>query len=350
MFYSSVLARMELVGSLLDSLLSPMVLAFGLGIVAALVRSDLKIPEPLYAAMTIYLLLGIGLKGGAKLDGVALTEFAGPATAAIGLCLAIPLWSFALLRRVGRLGAEDAGAVAAHYGSVSVVTFGACLAFLDTRGVTHEGFLPALLALMEVPGILVALLLTQLARSATAGTLVSARNTAFVAPGLGAAPWGRLLHELFTSKGILLLVGGLVIGLLSGQRGYEQVGPFFDVPFRGVLTLFLLEIGLATGRRLADLRRAGAFLAGFAVVMPLLHGFLGVWIGRQVGLSLGGATALGTLAASASYIAAPAAVRVALPQANPALYLTASLAITFPFNVVLGIPAYFAFARWLFAA
>ena len=341
---------MELLGSLLDSLLSPMVLAFLLGIVAALVRSDLKIPEPLYAAMTIYLLLGIGLKGGAKLDGVAPAEFAGPAAAAIGLCLAIPLWSFALLRRVGRFGAEDAGAVAAHYGSVSVVTFGACLAFLDTRSVAHEGYLPALLALMEVPGILVALLLTQLARNPAARALVPARSVGFVAPGLGAAPWGRLLHELFTSKGILLLLGGLAIGLLSGKRGYEQVGPFFDLPFRGVLTLFLLEIGLVTGRRLGDLRRAGPFLAAFAVVMPMAHGLLGAWVGRQTGLSLGGATALGTLAASASYIAAPAAVRVALPQANPALYLTASLAITFPFNVVVGIPAYFTFARWLYQA
>jgi hypothetical protein len=340
---------MEFLEPLGQSLLSPMVLAFLLGLLAALARSDLKVPEPLYAAMTIYLLFGIGLKGGAKLDGVALADFAAPAAAAIGLCLLIPAWSFALLRRFGRLSPDDAGAVAAHYGSVSVVTFGACVAFLEVRQVPLEGFLPALLALMEVPGIVVALLLTQLARTPVR-QVVPVRGHAFLAPGFGAAPWGKLLHELFTSKGILLLLGGLVIGLLSGQTGYQQVGPFFDVPFRGVLTIFLLEMGLVTGRRLGDLRAAGGFLAGFALVMPLLHGMMGVWVGQHVGLSLGGATALGTLAASASYIAAPAAVRVALPQANPGLYVTASLGITFPFNLVIGIPLYFGFAQWLYAA
>ncbi len=349
MFYFSINAAMPLLPSLLDSLLSPMVLAFLLGLVAVWVRSDLKIPEQFYAAMTIYLLFGIGLKGGAKLDGVALADFARPAGAALLLCVAIPAWSFVILRRLGRFGMTDAAAVAAHYGSVSVVTFGASLAFLDARGVAHEGFLPAVLALMEVPGILVALVLAR-SVGATGAAAVPASAHAFVPATFRTGEWRQLLHELFASKGILLLVGGLAIGLLSGKKGYEQVGPFFDAPFRGVLALFLLELGLAAGRRLADLRRAGAFLAVFAVVMPLLHGLLGVWLGRQVGLSLGGATVLGTLAASASYIAAPAAVRVALSAANPALYLTASLAVTFPFNVVIGIPAYFAFARWLFGA
>jgi uncharacterized protein len=349
MFYSSSLAGMPLLSSLLESLLSPMVLAFVLGLVAVWVRSDLKIPEEFYAAMTIYLLFGIGLKGGAKLDGVALANFARPAAAALLLCLAIPAWSFVILRRLGRFSGTDAAAVAAHYGSVSVVTFGASLAFLDARGVAHEGFLPAVLALMEVPGILVALLLARsMGAAAGAKAAVPATANAFLPATFHAGEWRQLLHELFASKGILLLVGGLMIGLLSGKKGYEQVGPFFDAPFRGVLALFLLELGLSAGRRLADLRKAGAFLAGFAIVMPLLHGLLGVWLGQQAGLSVGGATVLGTLAASASYIAAPAAVRVALPQANPALYLTASLAVTFPFNVVIGIPTYFAFARWLF--
>lgn len=339
---------MSLLPSLLESLLSPMVLAFLLGLVAVWVRSDLKVPEQFYAAMTIYLLFGIGLKGGAKLDSVALADFARPAVAALLLCALIPAWSFFILRRLGRFGSTDAAAVAAHYGSVSVVTFGASLAFLDARGIPHESFLPAVLALMEVPGILVALVL---ARSVGAGAPVAVPATAhaFVPAAFRTGEWRRILHELLASKGILLLVGGLTIGLLSGKKGYEQVGPFFDAPFRGVLALFHLELGLSAGRRLADLRSAGAFLAGFAIVMPLLHGLLGVWLGRQVGLGLGGATVLGTLAASASYIAAPAAVRVALPQANPALYLTASLAVTFPFNVVIGIPTYFAFARWLFA-
>jgi hypothetical protein len=343
---------MDLLHSLLQSLLSPVVLAFLLGIVATLVRSDLKIPEQLYAAMTIYLLFAIGLKGGAKLDGLAWSELARPMTAALFLCAAIPLWSFVILRRLGRFNPTDAAAVAAHYASVSVVTFGASLTFLDARQVPHEGFLPALLAMMEVPGIVVALLLARLAKTLpvdTAAAPTPARALGFVAPG-AAVPWGKMLHELLTSKGILLLLGGLIIGLASGKSGYTQVAPFFEEPFRGVLMLFLLEIGLVTGRRLHDLKHAGLFLGAFALIMPFLHGLLGVWLGQWAGLSVGGATVLGTLAASASYIAAPAAVRVALPQANPALYLTASLAVTFPFNLVVGIPSYFAFAHWLFSA
>jgi hypothetical protein len=156
------------------------------------------------------------------------------------------------------------------------------------------------------------------------------------------------VHELLTGKGIVLLLGGLAIGLLSGKRGFEQIAPLFEAPFPGVLTLFLLEVGLVTGRRLFDLKKGGGFLVAFGILMPVLHGLCGVALGKGVGLGLGGSTVLGALAASASYIAAPAAVRVALPQASPALYLTASLAITFPFNIVIGIPIYFSFARWLF--
>ena len=318
-----------------------MVLAFLLGIIATLVRSELRIPDQLYAALTIYLLFAIGLKGGAHLAGVPFAAFARPGAAAIGLCVAIPLWSHFLLQRLGGFSRIDAAAIAAHYGSVSAVTFGASLAFLDQMKVGHEAFLPALLAIMEVPAIIVALLLAGRRREPPPGP----SGSGF--PAAGPQAWGRVLHELLTSKGVILLLGGLAIGLLSGKTGFDQVSPLFEVPFRGVLTLFLLEIGLVTGRRLGELRSAGLFLCGFALVMPVLHGLLGVWLGRWAGLGVGGATVLGTLAASASYIAAPAAVRVALPEANPAFYLTASLAITFPFNVVLGIPAYFAFARWL---
>jgi len=339
---------MELLHTLGPSLLSPMVLAFGLGLVATLLHSDLRIPEPLYAALTIYLLFAIGLKGGAKLDGVAPADFVRPLVAALGLCLAIPVWSFGLLRRLGRFDATNAGAIAAHYGSVSVVTFGACLAFLDARGVMYEPFLPALLAVMEVPAILVALYLVRRTEAGRAGALRPSPAALGVMPVARSGDWTRVVHELFTSKGIVLLLGGMVIGLLSGKPGFEQVAPLFDVPFKGVLTLFLLEMGLVTGRRLVDLRTAGPFLCSFAILLPLGHGLLGVALGHAAGLGVGGATALGTLAASASYIAAPAAVRLALPAANPALYLTSALAVTFPFNVVIGIPTYFAFARWLF--
>jgi hypothetical protein len=339
---------MDLLSHLLPSLASPMVLAFLLGISAALLRSDLRVPEPLHAALTIYLLFAIGLKGGAKLEGVSPADFAGPLVAGLGLCLAIPVWSFAILRRLGRLDAVNAGAIAAHYGSVSVVTFGAALAFLDGRQVGHEPFLPALLAVMEVPAILVAFYLVRRAEAPAVGGGVPSPAVLGFMPGAVRPESGRIVRELLTSKGIVLLLGGMVVGRLSGKAGFEQVAPLFDAPFRGVLTLFLLEVGLVAGLRLRELRTAGPFLIGFSLIMPLLHGMLGVGLGWLIGLSLGGATVLGTLAASASYIAAPAAVRVALPAANPALYLTSSLALTFPFNVVVGIPIYFAFARWLF--
>jgi hypothetical protein len=227
----------------------------------------------------------------------------------------------------------NAAAVAAHYGSASAVTFSAAMMFVERAGEPGEGYLPALLAVMEVPAIVVALLL---AGGGGRG-------------GVEAGNWRKAVHEVVTGKGVLLLLGGLGVGLLGGKGGFERVAPFFDAPFQGVLTFFLLEVGLVTGRRLGELRKCGWFLPVFAVVMPVMHGLLGVWLGWWSGLGLGGATVLGALTASASYIAAPAAVRVALPQASPVLYLTASLAITFPFNIVAGIPLYFAFARWLFA-
>jgi hypothetical protein len=324
---------MDILNSLALSLLSPMVLAFILGIIASLIRSDLKIPPEIYAAMTIYLLFAIGLKGGAKLDGVAFTDFWKPLVAALALSLAIPVWSYMLLRKCGKFDGVNAAALAAHYGSVSAVTFGEALAFLEILKVSAEPYVAALLAVMEVPAIIVAIFLVGKATINAGGGNIR-----------------QVLRELVTSKSIVLLIGGMVIGLLAGKKGAEQVAPLFDAPFRGVLTLFLLEVGLVTGRRLGDLKHAGWRLIVFATLMPFLHGVLGVWLGALCGMSVGGATILGTLAASASYIAAPAAVRVALPAASPAIYLTSSLALTFPFNVIFGIPAYYSFARWLVPA
>jgi uncharacterized protein len=322
---------MEFIQSLATSLLSPMVLAFALGIFAALVKSDLKFPDELYAALTIYLLFAIGLKGGMKLEGVSLSVVGGPLLCAIGLSCVIPIWSFYILKSFVRLDATNAGAIAAHYGSVSAVTFSAVLAFLETSKTPVAGFMPALLAVMEAPAIIVAVFLAMRKSS-----------------GASSQPGGfkHLLHDLLTGKGIILLLGGLVIGIVCGKKGFDQVAPLFDAPFKGVLALFLLEVGLITGRRVGDLKLAGWRLVAFALVMPVLHGLLGAFLGKCCGLGLGGSTVLATLAASASYIAAPAAVRVALPQASPALYLTSSLAITFPFNIVFGIPLYHAFAKF----
>jgi len=308
------------------NLLSPMVLAFALGVLATLARSDLRFPDALYAALSIYLLLAIGLKGGVALSTTPLVQLWLPALVTVAVGAATPLWCYALLRGAGRLSIPDAAAVAAHYGSVSVVTFIACQAFLDRAGVPYEGFMTTLVALLEVPAILVALVLARsaLARRGASGTIA----------------WRPLLGEVLAGRSIVLLAGGLVIGAAAGPAGMARVEPFFVTPFEGVLTLFLLEMGLVTGRRLGELRGIGPFLLGFGVVMPVLHGLLGVALGPLVGLSLGGTTVLAVLFASASYIAATAAVRLGLPEANPSLYLTASLAITFPFNLVIGIPLY----------
>ncbi len=322
---------MDFSSALTASLFTPMVLAFVLGIVAALIKSDLELPKDFYAALIIYLLFAIGLKGGAKLADAPLAQIVPPSLAALGLGLTIPLWCYAILRKVGKFNSADSAALAAHYGSVSAVTFGAVLAFLDTQKVLHEPFLPALLAMLEVPAILVAIYLYKRSLHGSAG----------------AVPLGPVMRELFSGKSIVLLVGGMVIGVACGQRGFAQVAPVFDAPFKGVLCLFLLELGLVTGARVGDLRKAGVFLALFALVMPMLHGAIGVWLGKVSGLGVGGATVLGTLAASASYIAAPAAVRVAIPSANPTYYLTAALAITFPFNVTIGIPLYYWLAKSL---
>jgi hypothetical protein len=321
--------------TLAASLLSPMVLAFVLGIVATVVKSDLRIPDQLYIGLTIYLLVAIGLKGGYKLSLTPFAEFWKPGLVAIGLSLIIPLWCYPILRKLGKFDVPNAAAIAAHFGSVSAVTFSEALAFHDNLGIPYEGFMPSLLAIMEVPAILVAIVLAR--------TLMLREGDA--AHG---APLGEVMRELLAGKSSILLVGSLLIGLVAGSGGWSQVEPLFDAPFRGVLTLFLLEAGLVTGRRLPDLKKAGVFLVGFGVLMPLFNGAIGILAGSWAGLSMGGATILGVLAASASYIAAPAAVRVALPQANPSYYLTATLVITFPFNILIGRPLYHAFAVWLY--
>lgn len=314
------------------SLLSPMVLAFLLGIIAARLKSDLKFPDSLYQSLTIFLLIAIGLKGGYKLSLASFSEVYKPALAAIALCSSIPIWAYFIFKKLGKFDTYNAAALAAHYGSVSAVTFSAALAFHDSLGVSYEGFMPSLLAIMEIPAILIALTLVRLNAPSTEDKV----------------PLKLVAHELLAGKSTLLLIGFLLIGFASGKAGWEQVSPLFDVPFKGVLTLFLLEAGLVAGRKLSDLRKAGLFLLGFGIIMPILHSFLGIYLGKMAGLSLGGSTILGILAASASYIAAPAACRIALPQASPSYYLTAALAITFPFNITIGIPLYRSFAQYIF--
>ena len=215
--------------------------------------------------------------------------------------------------------------MAAHYGSVSAVTFIAATTFAESAGIAPEGFMPALVALLEVPAIVVALMIAHL-KSREGGS------------------WGQALHEILAGRSVVLLLGGLVIGWVGGKDGMAEVAPFFVAGFKGALTLFLLDMGMSAAARLRDLRRTGFFLVAFGVLVPIAHGALAVWMADWVGLSIGGAAVLGAMVSSASYIAAPAAVRIALPKASPTLYLTSSLGITFPFNLTLGIPLYYALA------
>jgi hypothetical protein len=307
------------------NLLSPMVLAFALGVVARLLKSDLAFPEAMYTALSIYLLFAIGFKGGVELSKTPMATLLLPALATLGLGLFRPLSGYLLARRFLSLGRLDAGALAAHYGSVSAVTFLAALTFAQAVGHRPEGFLPTLVALLEVPGIVVALLMAK----------------------RGSGNLGEAFREVLTGKSVVLLVGGLLVGALSGEAGMERVKPFFVEPFYGALTLFLMDLGIVAASRFAALKQVGFRLVLYGTLLPLFHGAVGVYLGHLVGFSPGGATVLGAMAASSSYIAAPAAVRIALPEANPSLYLAASLAVTFPFNLVLGIPIYHALAQWI---
>ncbi len=305
-----------------------MVLGFALGIFAALIKSDLKLPDAVHSAIGSYLLFAIGLKGGVELSKTPVGAILLPTTATLFVGATIPIACYFVLRKLGKFGIPDAAAIAAHYGSVSIVTFTAAGIFLDAQKTSYEGYMSALVAFLEVPGILVAILIARLASKS--GTTI-----------------GQALREVLTGKSNLLLVGGVVIGLVAGAENAKSVAPFFVDPFRGALTLFLIDMGLIAAARLRDLKRVGGFLVGFAILAPIVNGALGAAVGTAAGLSLGGATIFATMVASSSYIAAPVAVRIALPEASPAYYLTASLAVTFPFNLTIGIPLYHAIAKWI---
>lgn len=301
----------------LQNLTSVSVLVFALGFLAARVHSDLRLPDPVYQVISVYLLFGIGLKGGVALHHGMPGWLPITLTIALGLC--IPALVFQLLRLVPALDRTERGSIAAHYGSTSLVTFSAALVFLDTAGIRYEGYATTLLTIMEIPGILVGIVL------ATRG---SGRHIA----------WPESIREVLLGKTVVLLAGGLIIGAISGDAGYAKVQPFFVDLLPGMLALFLMHLGGIAGGQLSQLRAAGPRLFGLALLFPIVTGTLGVVTASAIGMSVGGATLLGVLSASASYIAAPAAVGIALPDANRALPITMSIGVTFPFNLLLGIP------------
>jgi hypothetical protein len=310
----------------LTNLTSVAVLVFVLGFLAARIKSDVRIPDQVYQMISVFLLFGIGLKGGHALKGVSFDSFIGPALATFLLGMLIPVIAFFSLKLVNKINDLDRGAIAAHYGSTSLVTFTAALLFLENSGIKVEGFATALLTIMEVPGIVVGVYLGSRHRDKK-------------------VQWGKTLHEVVTGKTILLLVGGLVIGVSTSQAGYKSVEPFFIELQSGFLTLFLLHLGYLAGSNWNEIKEVGAKVGVFAIIFPIIAGTLGVIGGNLVGLSVGGATILGVLCASASYIAAPAAVSVGLPEANAPLALMSSIGVTFPFNLLVGIPLYLEIAK-----
>ena len=317
----------------LQNLLSPMVLFFVLGAALSLARSDLAIPGSIAKLLSLYLMMSIGFRGGAEVAHHGLSTTLGAAMAAgLVLSFGIPFVAYGLLRTATRLPAVDAASVAAHYGSISAVTLVAVMGVLHQLDIAFEGYMIAVAAAMETPAILSALLL---ARRGAAG-------------GGGAGVRGDLAREILLNGAVVMLLGSFAIGALTGERGQALLKPFLVEQFPGFLCLFLLDMGLVTGRGLRDGGRSLSLpVVGFAVLMPLISATLAAALSPLVGLSAGGTAVLITLAASASYIAVPAAMRLALPEANPAIPLTLSLGITFPFNLLLGIPLYVAAAQRL---
>lgn len=304
--------------------MDPIILFFVFGLIAGLLRTDLKIPVAVHEFVSIMLLLSIGLKGGVELSQQPFGALVPQILAMLGMGFLLPLIAYPVLRHAGRFSRADAASVAAHYGSVSVGTYAVAAAYFASRQISFEAHMPVLLVVLEVPAIVVGILLAR-------GFSTSIRSRA-------------IAREVFLGKGIVLMVGGLLIGWVSGPQGTAAITPLFFDLFKGILALFLLEMGLITASQFGSLRAHGTFLVFFGIGMPLFASLVGIGMGCILDLSVGGVAMIATLAASASYIAVPAALRISVPEANPTLSFAAALGITFPFNVIVGIPLYHSLA------
>jgi hypothetical protein len=311
----------------LEGLLSAPVVAFILAVLAGLARFEVRLPEALPPVLATFLLFAIGLKGGRSLAETTPAELAAPLLAALVIGVVTPVVAFAVMRGLVRLDRADAAGVAAHYGSVSAVTFIVALSVVESQGIPAEGVLAGLLGVLEVVGIVVGLALASRAGSGTS--------------------WSTALAEIVRGRSITMLLLGIAVGVIAGDARLVPVDPLFVGLFQGALVLFLLEMGAIAAERLREVARLGARLVAAAVLVPVVNGTLGAVLGAAAGLSTGGVAVLATLAASASYIAAPAAVRIALPEADPAVSISASLGITFPFNLIVGIPLFIGIATLL---
>ena len=316
---------------LLSNLLQPIVLAFLLGAVAGFVKSELELPEAVIKLLAIYLLFSLGITGGRELAEAGIGNVLPLVGVTVLMIFVIPTAAYLITRGLGRFDIANAAAIAAHYGSVSSATFFSAVTFAAAMDTPAEGTMAAMVALMEF-GVIYALVIARVAMRRAGGRGVQV---------------GELLLSVVRGRGILLLGGGMVIGAIATDNQYTQIQPFFQGLFRGMLMLFLLEMGITAARQIRAFGQVGPFMVGFGVLMPLVNGILGVTLGHAIGLSVGGAFVFGAICASASFIDAPAACRASLPEANPGIYLTASLGVTLPFNLLVGLPLYYRYAAWL---
>jgi len=332
----------------LESLLLPAVLFFALGFIARVIRSDLRFPPDLAKVLSIYLLMSIGLHGGYELAKSDMVTALNSIVWALVLGFVLPIIGYLCLVATRKVKPLDAAAISAHYGSVSAGTFLTAIAYLDNIGVNYETYPLIMLAVMESPAIVVGLLLAAKARQSNTLAASAANNASAESSDssseANASSFPSLLRDAFTNGSVVVLIGSMIIGAISTPSGMEKLFPFIDDIFMGALCLFLFEMGMVAARRIGDFKKVGFVLGIFGVVMPLVGGLVGVYVGSEMlDFSVGGATLVGVLGASASYIAVPPAMRLAIPEANPSFYLTLSLGITFPFNVIIGIPFY----HWL---
>lgn len=312
----------------MHSLIDPTILCFVVGLTAGLLRSDLKLPKSSYEFVSLYLLLAIGLKGGVQLSKTHLPDFVLPFFGTLFIGVVVPLIAYNILKFTRKFSRSDAGAIAAHYGSVSAVTFATALAYIESIGGSYETYITTLMVVLEVPALCVGIFLAK-------GGFKNVESKK------------KLLTDIFFGKSIFLLGGGLLIGYVVGPEKMSPLDPLFVDLFKGFLALFLLEMGVKTSQQMAALKTSGPILIVFGLTMPLISGVIGLFVGQLCGMSNGGMFLLAILSASASYIAAPSAMKIAVPEANPTLYLTASLAITFPFNIIVGIPLFYKLATTL---
>ncbi|MGD6873653.1 sodium-dependent bicarbonate transport family permease [Sutcliffiella horikoshii] len=330
---------------IMQNLLSPVVLFFVLGLIAAIFKSDLKFPNGLSEGLSIYLLIAIGLKGGIELSQYSLPSVIRPIIATLLIGGMIP-FIILFIMRLMKMDFKNSIGLAATYGSISIVTYGAAITFLDKNGTDYEGFMNAMVVLMESPAILVSIFLMKISEKTKSTLNMPTHSIGFVPISIQLFDKEVIRESLF-GKSILLLLGSLLIGLALGEEIIPMVKPLFMDLYNSVLILFLLNMGLIAGQRLPEVKKHGIKLLIFGLSTPLFLGTLGVFIGSSSGLSLGGATLMGVLAGSASYIAAPAALKTSVPEANPSIYLGLSLGVTFPLNLIIGIPLYYEIAKLL---